>query len=563
MAVVSKAQIVKTLKRFGIARGDIVVAHCGLAAFGKVQGGPATIIEALQETVGKEGVVVMPSLPAGAPYDFRKTPTGMGAVAEMFRKMRGVERSLCPCVPAAALGPKAKELVANHHKCESPYIGGPYDLAALAGGWVLLFGVDHDRNTTLHCAEAYARVPYMNPAKADYIDEKGKRRTYEGVLYAGPHRNFLAADPLLDQAGIQRKTRIGKAVVRCMKGKDLLEFCVARLKEDPALFLTKNEGYYGGIRQRGMVRAAQLREDAFTLIARTSTAGANMEEVLWHAERAGCAALEVDAVDGRDISKLTPPELDALLARVTARNLEVAVVRSNLASDVAFEATLAAGKALGAKAVVAPLTGGMALLKARAGAARKARLRMLFENVAISSDATAALFRELGDTAALAMNPGNFAAVGELAFLGAYGKVKRFIRYLAVTDATVSGGSCLPYGGNGEVKEIMSILRCASFDGWFSLGAAPGVGFGFRRHRRPVLHAAGGELSVMRVTDITGTIHHGMWTYGGPYPRGWWWKRSPFRSGFPMRPTLGASSWAGKRAPIWRRDSTCSAAGPR
>jgi hypothetical protein len=86
---------------------------------------------------------------------------GVPIIVAEGRNVASEPLSLNPCVPAAAFGPRAREFTAGHHKAVSPYIGSPYDLAASAGGYVLLLGVDQDRNTTLHCAEAAAQAPYL------------------------------------------------------------------------------------------------------------------------------------------------------------------------------------------------------------------------------------------------------------------------------------------------------------------------------------------------------------------------------------------------------------------
>jgi len=479
---VTKSEIVRRLRALGLEKGDILVVHSSLSAFGRVAGGARTVVEALLEVIGPEGTLVMPSLPAPGhePYDARTTPTNMGAIAEYFRRMPGVERSLSPCVPACALGPRAREFVADHHTCRSPYIGGPWHKAAMAGGYVLLLGVDQDRSTTLHVAEALAGMPYMNPVRARYVDGKGRIRTYRGILYAGPHRNFIGIDPLLEKAGLMKTAKIGKAVVRLMKGKELIDFCIERLKENPTLFLTSNDGYYDGIMQRGLVRRDRLdKTETFKLLARSSTAGRNTEEVLWHAQRAGVCALEVDLVDGRDVTKLAPRELTAFLRRVKQRNLRVAAVRSLIVSDAAFEASLSAAKSLGASAVIAPLTGPVELLRARARSARRAKVSLLLENVAISWQAAKQMMNSLAPDAALAFNPANFAGTGQLPFLECFHPLKKYVRYLAIADASPLGVPCLPGQGYGEVKEIVSILRCGSYDGFFSLGAAPSASLDF------------------------------------------------------------------------------------
>ena len=206
-----------------------------------------------------------------------------------------------------------------------------------------------------------------------------------------------------------------------------------------------------------------------------------MEEVLWHAERAGVSGLEVDRVDGRDVSQLSGEDLGTLIGRLAQRKkqLKVALVRTNVLTEDSFRATLRAGQALKAKAIIMPLTGSLETLKARAAAARRAGLRFLLENVAISSEATAKIMRTLGTKVCLAFNPAHLAAVGELPFLGCMRPLKRFTRYLAITDASPLGVPCLPGNGYGQITELISVLRCSSFNGFFSLGAAPAAELDF------------------------------------------------------------------------------------
>ena len=69
-------------------------------------------------------------------------------------------------------------------------------------------------------------------------------------------------------------------------------------------------------------------------------------------------------------------------------------------------------------------------------------------------------------------NPAEFARCGEHPFLYSYG-VGRFIRSIAQLDLVDAlwDGSAKPLAkGNGEVKELMSILRCHNFPGCFGLG---------------------------------------------------------------------------------------------
>ena len=477
---VTKSAIKAGLRRLGLARGDIVVVHSSLSSFGKVKGGAGAVVDALLETIGPEGCLLVPSAGTDAVYDFRKTRSSLGAVTEEVRRRKGAVRSMCPCMPAVALGAGAEEFVGAHHKCECPYIGSPWHLAAEAGGYVLLLGVDQDRNTTLHVAEALAAAAYMTPARRKYVDDNGDVRVYQGELYAGPHRNFVGMDRRFEQAGILRRTMIGTCVARIMKSKDMIEYCLAELEKDPALFITGNNGYEDDIVQRGMIRAARVSlKETFTLIARASSAGANTEEILWSATRAGVSGVEADIIDGRDVTSLSRDDLAWFRRRMRTRKLTVDVVRPGRLTDSSFHAALRAGVELGARAVIWPMTGAPEDLKARARAAKRAGLALLLENGRIASEQAAELIRAVGLGVGLAFNPANFAAAGEYPFRASFKALKRHIRYVAMSDASPTGIPCLLGQGYGEVKEIVSALRCVSWDGFIGIGAAPAHGLAF------------------------------------------------------------------------------------
>lgn len=57
--VVTPSQIEAGLRSIGLDRGDAVEVHSSLRAFGWVEGGAATIVDALMRVIGPEGAMVM------------------------------------------------------------------------------------------------------------------------------------------------------------------------------------------------------------------------------------------------------------------------------------------------------------------------------------------------------------------------------------------------------------------------------------------------------------------------------------------------------------------------
>ena len=162
----------------GVAPGMVVLLHSSLSALGWVCGGPVTVILALETAIGEQGTLVMPthsgdlSDPAPwknppvpeawwdviretmPPYDPDLTPTrGVGVVPETFRKQRGVLRSGHPRVSFAARGARAREITEGHALDFELGEGSPLARVYDLDGWVLLLGVGHENNTSLHLAE--------------------------------------------------------------------------------------------------------------------------------------------------------------------------------------------------------------------------------------------------------------------------------------------------------------------------------------------------------------------------------------------------------------------------
>ena len=149
----SRAEVAGQLRALGVRQGGVLLVHTSFRAVRPVEGGPLGFIEALREALGPEGTLVMPSWSGqdDEPFDPVTTPASrsLGVVAETFRQLPAVRRSEHFHAFAAA-GPTASEITSDPlplppHAPESP-VGRVHDL----DGQVLLAGVGHEADTTLH-----------------------------------------------------------------------------------------------------------------------------------------------------------------------------------------------------------------------------------------------------------------------------------------------------------------------------------------------------------------------------------------------------------------------------
>ena len=59
--IVLKQDILAALKKIGISEGQTIMVHTSLSSMGFVCGGAQIVIEALLESVGTDGTVMMPT----------------------------------------------------------------------------------------------------------------------------------------------------------------------------------------------------------------------------------------------------------------------------------------------------------------------------------------------------------------------------------------------------------------------------------------------------------------------------------------------------------------------
>lgn len=245
----TEASLLADLRRLGDVEGGTVLVHSSLSSLGWVAGGEQAVVSALLAWLGPTGTLVVPThsgaftdparwgnppvpedwwqvlydhMPA---YDPATSPTrGMGAVVECVRHLPGAVRSSHPHVSFAAVGPRAVDVVRDHSLADG--LGDQSPLAALydLDTWVLLLGVGHVNNTSLHLAEyrcgglGVARVEQGSPVLVD-----GSRRWVTYSELDGSTEDFeeLGAD-----FGEQVVGPVAQGEARLMRQRALVDFAV-------------------------------------------------------------------------------------------------------------------------------------------------------------------------------------------------------------------------------------------------------------------------------------------------------------------------------------------------
>jgi len=231
--------LVAQLRTLGVREGGVLLVHASFRAVRPVERGPVGLIAALRAALGRKGTLVMPSWGEDddRAFDPARTPVSpdLGVTADTFWRLPAAARSRHPFA-FAALGPEAAAIVADAlplppHRPESP-VGRVHE----RDGQVLLLGVGHDADTTLHLAEVLAGVPYGVPKHCTVL--------HDGIPTRVDYREndhccerFGLADGWLRAAGLQSEGPVGNAHARLGAARDIVRVALAHLARDPLVFL--------------------------------------------------------------------------------------------------------------------------------------------------------------------------------------------------------------------------------------------------------------------------------------------------------------------------------------
>jgi aminoglycoside 3-N-acetyltransferase len=259
----TRMSLARDLGCLGIQRGTTLLVHSGYRAFGAVEGGPDAVVAALRAALGAEGTVLAPTFtndlidpstwptppePAerarimgSMPTFSRETsePHKMGAIARAVWKSAGAQRSDHPVTSWAGAGALAAELLADQSLDDPEGVDGPVGKAWRADARILLAGVDHDCNTTIHLAESLLEMPHLEALPDRYpSDDEAGNRTWRPVRKTTKCSDgFVKLGPALEEDGAVRHGRLGDAIVMVLRSRDVVRVAVDVLSRRPTALL--------------------------------------------------------------------------------------------------------------------------------------------------------------------------------------------------------------------------------------------------------------------------------------------------------------------------------------
>jgi aminoglycoside 3-N-acetyltransferase len=250
-APITASMISEALTIAGVSEGSLIMVHSSLSRLGWVAGGAHAVVNTLLRQVGDTGTVVMPSLssdlsdPAAwvnppvpadwwqtirdeiPAYDPNLTPTtSVGAVVECFRHVPGAVRSEHPADSFVAVGPLAERIV--HPHALAPAFGEGSPLARLyeLDATIVLLGVGHGNNTTLHLAEGRAACARRTMRYGVPMLVDGQRQWVEFVDLDYDSDDFERLGDAFAATGGQRVVPLGVGSVTTCSARDIVDFAV-------------------------------------------------------------------------------------------------------------------------------------------------------------------------------------------------------------------------------------------------------------------------------------------------------------------------------------------------
>ncbi|MAE64522.1 MAG: hypothetical protein CMJ18_09660 [Phycisphaeraceae bacterium] len=242
---VTKPDIVTGLAGLGIAPAAHIMVHASLSKFGHVDGGAATVVEALREAAGPGGAVVVPSFRDAIRSDSytlrecrEQCPQALcpsrergytGAVGETVRALDDAIRSCHPTHSWVGIGGGAEELLSGHRESPTPCgRESPFVRLMQQDGFLLLLGVNVRALTNVHVVEDARNVPYLSA-----IDPPHRHATYTTSGRRIQYRYDEQLQDALDRAGIVRTSRIGDATCHAIRARDFGSFLWVITEDDP------------------------------------------------------------------------------------------------------------------------------------------------------------------------------------------------------------------------------------------------------------------------------------------------------------------------------------------
>jgi aminoglycoside 3-N-acetyltransferase len=201
-----KERLITDLRALGIEQGDVVLVHSSIRKINAPGIDASEIIEALIETIGEQGTLLVPALSykldPSSVFDYRQTPSCIGTLPEVFRTKYATHRSIHPTHSVCAIGKMAYSMTSTHILDNTP-VGehSPFRLLPKVNGKILMLACGLGPNTFMHGVEEVANAGYClrkQPVTYTISDSTGTyRKEYFPHNFAGYKQRYDRLENIL------------------------------------------------------------------------------------------------------------------------------------------------------------------------------------------------------------------------------------------------------------------------------------------------------------------------------------------------------------------------------
>lgn len=240
---VSLQQITDCLQAIHIQPGDGLLAHSAIQFLGRPTGGVGMYLQAIQQVIGPQGTIAVPTFnfgfARGERYDPQTTPSqGMGVFSEYVRQQPDARRTTHPMQSLAVLGGCAAELA----QLDTP---GAFDKDSAFERMLqlnfklLLLGADIQYTAMVHYSEQRAHVPYRywKSFSGETLTPQGwQARTYRMFvrdMSIDPHLILRPIQELLEQRAQWHAVQLNHGQIAACRLADFVAAADDLLSNDP------------------------------------------------------------------------------------------------------------------------------------------------------------------------------------------------------------------------------------------------------------------------------------------------------------------------------------------
>ena len=246
--IYTKADILCQIDKLNIPKGSIVLAHTAYRLIGKVDGGAKTVLDALIEYFTENGgLFCVPthtwaSIKEPIILDMNENKTCLGAFSDYAASDERGIRSLNPSHSKMVFGDRKRAL--EFIKDDAFVTSGTapescYGKLFTEGGYVLLIGVSHVRNTYLHAVEEIIGTP--DRLAEIPVDVSIKLKSGEIIpRKIRPHKTSFTSDVSLRFSKYETAFRYHRAITDGFIGNAPAQACNAVIMKETMEKIFKN-----------------------------------------------------------------------------------------------------------------------------------------------------------------------------------------------------------------------------------------------------------------------------------------------------------------------------------